>query len=328
MSDGLITTARSQREFGRPGRLSLGQIEVVAVLIFAALPFWLSNFWTYTLSLTLANAILILSVSFLIRYGGEVSIGQNFFAAGGAYAVAILQTRYGIPFPVGAMVGAAAGVLTGLIFSWPSRNLSGVYLSVATLALGLCVPEILLQWSSLTGGFEGLYVEPNLVPGVASGVQQFYVALAGLGITVIALARFRGSRFGLALLTARYNPKAAEAFGMSLPHVRLLVFAISSGIAGFGGSVLAFASSTVSPNSFSFLTSVYLLVGAVVSLYSTRMIAAVVGGMFITLVPLLMSEYGEIVPIIYGLALFVVIYMANIVVPAAQAAIRRRKARA
>jgi branched-chain amino acid transport system permease protein len=71
---------------------------------------------------------------------------------------------------------------------------------------------------------------------------------------------------------------------------------------------------------------VYLLVGAVVSLYSTRIIGAVVGGMFITLVPLLMSEYGEIVPIIYGLALFGVIYMANVVVPSIQAAIRRRKA--
>lgn len=326
MSEVLLSSTSGSKGAARPRGFSVVQAEILVVLALAALPFWLSNFWTYTLSLTLANAIGILSVSFLIRYGGEVSIGQNFFAAGGAYAVAILQTRYGVPFPIGAIVGTVAGVLTGLVFSWPSRNLSGVYLSVATLALGLCVPEILLQWSSVTGGFEGLYVEPNLIPGLAASVQQFYVALAGLAIAAIALARFRGSRYGLALLTARYNPKAAEAFGMSLPRVRLLVFAVSSGIAGFGGSVLAFASSTVSPNSFSFWTSVYLLVGAVVSLYSTRIIGAVVGGMFITLVPLLMSEYGEIVPIIYGLALFGVIYMANVVVPSIQAAIRRRKA--
>ncbi|MEW6121584.1 MAG: branched-chain amino acid ABC transporter permease [Pseudomonadota bacterium] len=326
MSDALLTPARSGAGLGAARRLSIGHAEVALVAVFLALPFLLSNFWTYTLSLTLANAIGILSVSFLIRYGGEVSIGQNFFAAGGAYAVAILQARYGVPFPVGAIVGTAAGVLTGLVFSWPSRNLSGVYLSVATLALGLCVPEILLQWSSVTGGFEGLYVEPDLVPGVAASVQQFYVALAGLCIAVVALARFRGSRYGIALLTARYNPKAAEAFGMSLQHVRLLVFAVSAGLAGFGGSVLAFASSTVSPNSFSFWSAVYLLVGAVVSLYSTRLIGALVGGMFITLVPLLMSEYGEIVPIIYGLALFAVIYMANVLAPALRARLRRKRA--
>ncbi len=302
-------------------------LDVALLLLLLVVPWVAPSFWTYILALSLANAIGVLSVSVVIRYAGEVSIGQNFFIAVGAYAVAILQARLGVPFPVGVAFGTLLGCVMGLAFAWPSRKLSGVYLSVATLALGLCVPELLLHWTDITGGFEGINVKPNLVAGVPGGIQQFYVALGGFAIVVIALARFRHSRYGIALLTARHHAKAAEAFGMPLASVRLLVFALSAGIAGFGGSILAFASSTVSPNSFTFWSSVYLLVGSVVCLYSTKPSAAFFGGLFITLLPQLLSDYGELVEIIYGFTLFVVIYLFNIVLPHLQAAIRRKQAR-
>lgn len=329
MSENVISSVEANKPAAvpLPRKRALALLEGAMVACLVLMPLFSSGFWTYTVALSLANAIGVLSVSVLIRYCGEVTIGQNFFVAGGAYVVAILQSRMGIPFPVAALLGAVTGSLMGLAFAWPSRKLSGIYLSVATLALGVCVPEILLQWSAVTGGFEGLYVDANLVSGVSSGIQQFYVALVGFVIVVIALARFRHSRFGLALLTARHHGKAAEAFGMPLATVRLLVFALSSGIAGFGGSILAFASSTVSPNSFTFWTSVYLLVGSVVGLYSTRAIGAFIGGVFITLLPQILSSYGELVEIIYGLTLLIIIYLFNIIFPGIGAILRQRKAR-
>lgn len=322
----LSSSVGSTSNVGLSDRLSR-LLDATLLLLLIVVPWVAPSFWTYILALSLANAIGVLSVSVVIRYAGEVSIGQNFFIAVGAYAVAILQARLGVPFPVGAAIGALLGCLMGLAFAWPSRKLSGVYLSVATLALGLCVPELLLHWTEITGGFEGLNVKPNLVAGVPGGIQQFYVALVGFAIVVIALARFRHSRFGIALLTARHHAKAAEAFGMPLASVRLLVFALSAGIAGFGGSVLAFASSTVSPNSFTFWSSVYLLVGSVVCLYSTKPAAAFFGGLFITVLPQLLSDYGELVEIIYGFTLFVVIYIFNIALPHLRAAVRRKQAR-
>ncbi|MGX5733739.1 branched-chain amino acid ABC transporter permease [Bosea thiooxidans] len=322
----LSSTASSTLNAGLGDKLAR-LLDAALLLLLLVVPWVAPSFWTYIFALSLANAIGVLSVSVVIRYAGEVSIGQNFFIAVGAYAVAILQARLGVPFPLGAAFGALLGCLMGLAFAWPSRKLSGVYLSVATLALGLCVPELLLHWTDITGGFEGMNVKPDLVAGVPGGIQQFYVALAGFAIVVIALARFRHSRYGIALLTARHHAKAAEAFGMPLASVRLLVFALSAGIAGFGGSILAFASSTVSPNSFTFWSSVYLLVGSVVCLYSTKPSAAFFGGLFITLLPQLLSDYGELVEIIYGFTLFVVIYIFNIALPHLQAAIRRKQAR-
>src|SRR3546814_10454543 len=61
--------------------------------------------------------------------------------------------------------------------------------------------------------------------------------------------------------------------------------------------MLAFSSSTVSPNSFTLWTSIFLLVGSVVSLYSLSLVGSIVGGLFLTLMPLLLAGAGDWVPI-------------------------------
>lgn len=302
-------------------------VSLAVVAILAVLPMLAGGFWLYSLSLLLTHSISILSVSFLIRYSGEVSIGHNFFVATGAYAVAILQNALGVPFLGGLVIAVALSVVAGLLFALPSRGLSGVYLSVATLALGLSVPEILLYFSEVTGGFEGLFVDSQVVSWLPTEVQQYYVALIALCLSAFVVHRFRHSRIGLVILTARDHPHAAVSFGMTLGTARLSVFAVSAAIAGLGGAVLGFTTSMVSPNSFTFWNSVTLLVGSVVSLYSTRIFGAVVGGAFIAVTPQLLSNYGQFISIIYGLALLGVILIANIGVPALVRYFRRRQNR-
>jgi branched-chain amino acid transport system permease protein len=281
------------------------------IVILAVLPFLLSGFWTYSIGVALANAIGILSVTVLVRFSGEVSIGHNFFMAAGAYTVAILEKRWGVPFYVSVFPAVFIGLLLGLVFAYPSRTLSGIYLAVATMALGLAVPEILLQWSSLTGGFEGLYVSGRLTTKLSKDLQQYYVALLVLVAAVYALKQLRHSRQGLALLTARYHPRAAEAFGVTVSWARLSVMGISAAIAGLAGGTLAFVSSTVSPNSFGFSMAIFLLVGSVASAYSLSLPAVVFGAALITLVPQYFATAGEWVPIFYGAALLLAILLRN-----------------
>lgn len=320
----VIKASVGQRAFPRIGE---GTLSVATVAVLAVLPIWAGGFWLYSLSLLLAHGIAILSVSFLIRYSGEVSIGHNFFVAVGAYTVAILQNNLGVPFLLGTVVAVILSVFVGLLFALPSRGLSGVYLSVATLALGLSVPEILLYFSEITGGFEGLFLDSSITRMLPTDMQQYYVALLALCLAAFAVHRFRHSRIGLAILTARDHPHAAASFGMNLGTARLSVFAVSAAIAGLGGAVLGFTTSMVSPNSFTFWSSVTLLVGSVVSLYSTRIYGAVVGGAFIALTPQILSNYGQIISIIYGLALVGVILLANVVVPSLIRYVRRRQNR-
>ncbi|UOM32664.1 branched-chain amino acid ABC transporter permease [Acuticoccus sp. I52.16.1] len=280
---------------------------VLVVLVLAALPLVLQGSWTYALGITFANALAVLSVSVLVRYGGEVSIGHGFFAAVGAYTVAIMEQRLGVSLLVSLPVGVALGVVSGIAFAWPSRNISGIYLAVSTMALALALPELINNTATWTGGYQGLYVAEPVVPAVPMSLQRYYVPLIALVAVAAALTQLRRSRQGMAMLLARTHPDAADAFGTRRVWARVAVMGISCGVAAFAGAVLAFASSTVSPSGFTLWTSIFLLVGSVVSVYGLTLPRALIGGAFLTLIPQFLSANGAWIPVMYGVALLAVI---------------------
>lgn len=289
------------------GRLGTAGLLVLLVL----LPFAAGSFLTYTLALCFANALAVLAVSVLVRYGGEVSIGHSFFVALGAYAVAIMEKQLGLSLLFSLPVAVVLGLAGGIVFAFPSRRLSGIYLAVSTMALALALPEFLVHSEKITGGFEGLYVGLDLIPGAPKQMQRYYVALVVLAVACYALSRLRTSRQGLAMLMSRANPRAAEAFGITRSWARVSVFGVSAALASVAGAMLAFASSTVSPNSFTLWSSIFLLVGSVVSLNGLTLPAAVLGGAFLTMVPNYLAGAGDWVPVLYGAALLAVTLAAN-----------------
>lgn len=295
----------------------LGLLFLVLLLL---LPLIAGGYWTFTLGLCFANAIAIISVGFLVRYGGEVSIGHGVFVAAGAYTVALVEKYLGLSLLFSLPLAAVAGAILGILFAFPSRNLQGIYLAVATMALALALPELLLRFSSVSGGYEGLYVKLDALPGVAKSVQRYYLPLVGLIVIVLLLRHFRRSRQAMALLLIRTSAHAAESFGVRRSWARLSCMALSASIAAVAGALLSFSSSTVSPNSFTLWTSIFLLVGSVVSLYSLSLVGSIIGGIFLTLMPLLLAGAGDWVPILYGGALLAVVLGVN----ALPAALRAR----
>jgi branched-chain amino acid transport system permease protein len=246
-----------------------------------------------------------------VRYGGEVSIGHGVFAAAGAYTVALVEKYLGLSLLASLPLAAVLGAVLGLVFAFPSRHLSGIYLAVATMALALSLPEVLLHFSSVSGGYEGLYVKLDALPGVPKSMQRYYLPLVGLVAVVLLLRHFRRSRQAMALLLIRTSTHAAESFGVRRSWARLSCMALSASIAAIGGALLSFSSSTVSPNSFTLWTSIFLLVGSVVSLYSLSIVGSVLGGLFLTLMPLLLAGAGDWVPILYGGALLAAVLGFN-----------------
>lgn len=286
-------------------------LNLLGLLILVMLPITVGGYWTFTLGLCFANAIGILSVSFLVRYGGEVSIGHGVFMAAGAYTVALAERYFGVSVLVALPVAGVIGAILGAIFAFPSRHLSGIYLAVATMALALALPEVLLHFSEITGGYGGLYVKLSAIPGMPLDMQRYYLPLLGLVVVVLLLRHFRHSRQAMALLLVRTSYHAAESFGIRRSWARLSCMALSAAIAAIGGALLSFSSSTVSPNSFTLWTSIYLLVGSVACLYSLTVIGNLIGGLFLTLVPLLFAGAGDWVPVMYGGALLLVILGVN-----------------
>jgi branched-chain amino acid transport system permease protein len=309
-----VPVAKSAASPAAVARRRIGATTIASALGLAALavlPLLAGGYWTFTLGVCFANAIAIIAVSFLVRYAGEVSIGHGVFVAAGAYTVALVEKYLGLPVLASLPLAACVGGLLGLAFAFPSRHLSGIYLAVATMALALALPEILLHFSTISGGYEGLYVKLDALPGVPKGLQRYYLPLAGLVAVVLLLRQFRRSRQAMALLLTRTSVHAAESFGVRRSWARLSCMALSAAIAAIGGALLSFSSSTVSPNSFTLWTSIFLLVGSVVSLYSLSLIGSLVGGLFLTLVPLLLAGAGDWVPILYGGALLGVVLVVN-----------------
>ncbi len=294
--------SRSWRAFGVSG---------VAGLVLLALPLVGGGYWIYTLGLCFANAIAIIAVSFLVRYGGEVSIGHGVFVAAGAYTVALVEKYWGLPIFTSLPLAAIVGGVFGMLFAYPSRHLKGIALAVATMALALAFPEFLMHFSKISGGYEGLYVKLDALGGVPRNLQRYYFPLLVLFAVIALLRQFRHSRQAMALLLIRDSTHAAESFGVRRSWARLSCMALSGAIAAIAGAMQAFTASTVSPNSFTLWTSIFLLVGSVVSLYALSLVGALAGGLFLTLVPLLLAGAGDWVPILYGAALLAVVLGAN-----------------
>ena len=303
----LIVTAPPRRAPAAWQAAGWGEFMLPLLAVLVLLPAAMSGFWLYSLGLCFANGIGVLAVTVLLRFGGEVSIGHSVFVAAGAYAVAILERQFGLSLLAGLPAALVIGAVLGVLLAYPSRRLSGIYLAVTTMAMALALPEIILHAGPVAGGFEGLYVSGSLLPGLSKPLQHYYVALAVLAAAVLALDRLRHSRQGLALLTARSHPAAADAFGITRDWARLSVMGISGGLGAVSGSILAFTSSTVSPNSFTLWSSIFLLVGAVVSLYGLTLMRALIGGMFLTLMPQVLAGVGDWIPVLYGAALLTVI---------------------
>lgn len=306
MSDLSATSAaRSPMERLRaPKRLQISLLIGAALLV---LPFVAPSSWLFIAGICFANSLGVLSVSFLVRYGGEVSIGHAVFMAAGAYTVAIAETQWGIGLWLSLPLAVAIGTLLGLAFAWPSRRMSGIYLAVTTMALALALPEMIDAGDAWTGGYEGLYVTQKLLSFGSMGHQRYYMALLVLFAGAWAIARLRVSRQGMAILLARTHPAASDAFGTSRTWARMSVMGISAGLAGGAGAAMAYGSATVSPTGFTLWTSIFLLVGSVVSLYGLTLGRALIGGAFLTLIPQFLSSAGAWIPVLYGSTLLLVI---------------------
>src|SRR5438552_18933998 len=107
-------------------------VTILLVVLACALPFIVSNYRTFQLTLVLVYAIALLGLNILTGYNGQISLGHGAFYALGAYCAAILMDRLGAPYR--ATLPAAGGVclVAGFLFGLPALRLEGLYLALAT----------------------------------------------------------------------------------------------------------------------------------------------------------------------------------------------------
>jgi branched-chain amino acid transport system permease protein len=287
---------------------------VVLLLIACALPFVVSSYRTFQLTLVLIYAIALLGLNILTGYNGQVSLGHGAFYAIGAYVAAVLMDKAGVPYWATLPAAGAVCLLAGFLFGLPALRLEGLYLALATFALGVSLPQ-LLKYKALehwTGGVQGIVIaKPEAPFGIPLNPDQwlyFFTLAVALLMFLVGWNLLRG-RVGRALVAIRDHHIAAQAMGVNTALYKSLAFGVSAMYTGIAGALGAIAVQFVAPDSFNIFLSILLLVGIVIGGLAS-ISGALYGALFIQFIPNLADEVSKAAPwAIFGIFMIMFVYL-------------------
>lgn len=197
------------------------------------------NFLVFTLIIAIAAQ----GWNILGGYGGQYSFGHAAFFGSGAYATAILQVHAGVNAWAAFACGVGAGALIGLVIGFLSfrSGLRGSYFALITLAFAE-VFRILANASAITGGAAGILIKLDPRPEnfqFQSRTPFYWIALAIVGVVLVATHALERSRFGAYLVAVRENEGAARALGVDPLRTKLAAITLSAAITASSGSLYA-----------------------------------------------------------------------------------------
>jgi len=260
------------------------------------LPFLVPSYLV-DISLVFIYGLCGLSLMVLAGYTGLVSLGHAAFLGIGAYAHVYFSQDLGVPWvlsvALAAMITAGAGVLVGL----PALRMTGVYLTIATLAFALIIQEVLNHWEAVTGGLKGKAVAKAVIFGFSfgGGASFYFLCLAFLAGGLWLTQNLLSAPTGRAWVAIRDSEIAAQSMGVNLAAYKTIAFAYSAGLMGVAGALFAHKIGYLAPDIFTVLLSIQFLlmvvVGGLGSLHG-----ALYGAVFVALLPVLISEARDSVP--------------------------------
>ena len=301
--------------------MSRRQLIVLLVVLAAVcvLPFVVSNYRVFQLTLVMVYAIALLGLNILTGFNGQISLGHGAFYAMGAYVTAILIDQGGWSYWATLPAAGAVCLLFGFLFGLPALRLEGLYLALATFALGVSLPQ-LLKYKHLekwTGGVQGILIPKPEAPSFLKdmGIElkpdqwlYFFTLLVTVVMFLLAWNLLRG-RVGRALVAIRDQHIAAEAMGVNNAIYKSLAFGVSAMFTGIAGALGAIAIQFVAPDSFNIFLSIVFLVGIVIGGLAS-ISGAIYGALFIQFVPNIADEISKSAPwAIFGVFLLAFVYV-------------------
>ncbi len=286
---------------------------VLVLLLACALPFFIANYRVFQMTLVLAYAIALLGLNMLTGYNGQISLGHGAFYAIGAYTAAILMDKAGLPYWATIPLAGAACFVAGFLFGLPALRLEGLYLALATFALGIAMPQIRKHKSieGWTGGVQGITIlKPDAPPwtGLSQDRWLYFFTLAWMVFLFVLGWNLLRGRIGRAMVAIRDQPIAAQAMGVNTAMVKSLTFGVSALYTGIAGALGAIAVQFVAPDSFNLFLSITLLTGVVIGGLAS-ISGAIFGALFIQFVPNVADQISKAAPwAIYGIVLIAFMY--------------------
>jgi sulfate-transporting ATPase len=248
-------------------RLGTGEINIRGVLVASGivlvLLFWVMDVaWAQATYISLAGAVMILSIVVLTGYAGQISLAQWALAGIGALIAGRL-VRLDVPVELAILLGVLLTIPVGLVFALPALRTRGVNLAVVTLGLGFLVSEVVFA--------NGNYLGNKLDGGTRIGRVELFglevdafnhphawaaVSLAAFVLLSLLVANLRRSRTGRRLIAVRTNERAAASLGISVFSVKLYAFAVSAGLAAVAGILVGFRGQNITYEQFNVFASI------------------------------------------------------------------------
>jgi len=255
--------------------------------------------------------ILALGLSLILGYTGQLSMGHAAFYGIGAYTAALLSLHMNFPFWLTIPIAGLMGCLFGFLLGLPTLRVKEDYLAIVTLAFGELVRLTMLNWFSLTRGPMGL---PNIPPPVLFGytldssIQFYYLCLVLVILTIYSINRLVHSSFGREMIAIREDEIAADAMGVNVTQVKVIVFALAGMYAGLVGGFFAHFNGFISPDNFNFNESVSVLLMIVLGGIDS-IPGVILGATILTILPEALRGIGAWRMVIYGLLMVVLILL-------------------
>lgn len=263
------------------------------------------------------SIVLSVSLSLVVGFLGELSLGHAGFMCVGAYmsgkVASILVPQLGngiLTFIISLLVGAAVAAVCGIIIGIPALRLRGDYLAIVTLAFGEIVKSIFQNTSNDTfGGAIGLDT-PRY-----DKTYFFIIAFVLVLITLAVIQNFIRSKHGRAVTSIRDNEIASRATGINVTKYKLLAFTLSATFAGVAGVLYSFSNYTVQSAKFGYNYSIEILVmvvlGGMGSINGSIIAAALITFLNTKLATILTGDLAVLQNLLYALVLIVIVVYNN-----------------
>lgn len=282
---------------------------LLVLVVLGLLPVWIGGRYGYGLGTTAVIAVITaLGLQVVFGLSGQLSVAQAPLQGVGSYAVAQLMVDHGWSFWAALPPAVAVAALFGVVVGLPGIRVRGDVLALATLGAGEILQSLFLNTQQFTGGYQGIAGVPGIsVFGHALDDSGLYAVAVGLGlVTLLAALALKASPLGRAWMALRDDEVAACSFGVHPGRLRLLAFAVGSGMAGAAGGLYAAQNGFVSSVSFGLDQTVIVILVVLIAgeghLGRTVVAAAALAAVLDRL-----SAYGEVSEAVTGLVILAVV---------------------
>lgn len=240
---------------------------IILAVLLLALP-WILRLgfdWNYGVQLCCFFMLYVVAVSgldVLFGYSGQISMGHAAFFCIGAYGSVLLNHYFGVPILLTMILGATLAAAIGAALAYPASKLVFHFLSLATIAFGEVVFQLVAQSpGNITGNFTGIYTDYiNLFGYRLKGfTNNYYFFLVVTVLFLIFKKNMINSRVGRALAAIRENSHAANGMGVNVRKYKVLAFAVSAFYTAYAGAMYAHLTRFICPDNFAYKQSVMFM---------------------------------------------------------------------